>query len=226
MKKVILLILMIGCILPFNVLALEDDINIENDIIIYIFYGEKCPYSHQEKEFLAENVIGIYENIDIKMYEQWYEKKNTLLGESVRESFDLEGDYVPLTIIGTEYILGYSEEIGEEIIELIESQSTSDSYYDIVASKIDEIEFNEKTTKTINSKGVIVNYYTNYFTLILSIIALILIVALGAYILINHQVVFPIIKNKIDVCRRGFINFKDKVMHHEIMIKLQKKFKK
>lgn len=211
MRKIIFIIIAIFFLIPTNLLAY----NYQNDITIYMFYGAKCPISLQIKEFLAENVVGVYDNVDIKIYEEWLETKNYDLSVSVREAFDLntEEKEVPLVIIGGQYIVGFSDGIGENIIEYLEDELYNYNYIDVVERIISEINFNTKTTQTINSKGVIVNYYTNYTALIIWIIILILVVSFGVYFLMNNEKIMPKITVRINIFRKKIIMFKDKLIH-------------
>ena len=126
--KSLLVILFCLFLLPFNVNAKE---NVE----IHIFYSETCSFCKQEINFL-DDIINKYDNITISKYEVTKNEENVKLFNQVRIAFDLEKSNVPLTVIGTNYYIGFNDSISYKIENAI-------NYYSqrIHQNLVDDIKF-------------------------------------------------------------------------------------
>ncbi len=109
MKKIFIgLFLFITWLIPANALA--------NTTNIYFFWGQGCPHCAKEKTFLAKYID---ENHQVKLYdyEVYYNQNNQeslqALGKSL--GFSIQG--VPVTIIGDQPLVGFSETITPAEIE-------------------------------------------------------------------------------------------------------------
>lgn len=123
----------------------------EEDIDLYLFYGDGCPHCAHEKEFLGE-IKDDYPNLNVHLYEVWYNDENqTLMGE-VKAAFDIDQNGVPLTVIGTDYYIGYNDDTGKKIEEKIKN---FDQEENVVQNIIDDptyylnkkVENNKKETE-------------------------------------------------------------------------------
>lgn len=114
MKKFLLLVLLL--ILPFTVSAKE--VNID------VFYGETCPYCHNELNYLDTLKRQLGDNINIKKYEVWNNKDNSKLMLDVQKRLNDDASGVPYTVIGDKTFVGYSEDIGREIHKEVISNLT------------------------------------------------------------------------------------------------------
>lgn len=126
MKKILVLIISLFFFIPISVMALNKDYedvtaNIvnekieENKINIYLFYSYTCPHCHDEIEYLKE-LEKKYENkINIYKYEVLKNKDNAVLMKTTKNLFDVSSTGVPFTVIGKEYILGFSETTKDQI---------------------------------------------------------------------------------------------------------------
>lgn len=136
-KKIILIFILLSLFIP--------NIKAEKNITLYLFYGDGCPHCAAEEEYL-EQVKKQYPNLQIELYEVWYDEDNQTLLQNVRESFGISNSYVPLTIVGNKTLVGYSDETGSSKIDKILEQAYNDSNYEDYVSQI--IEKKESITIT------------------------------------------------------------------------------
>lgn len=132
MKKILVLIISLFFFIPISVMALNKDYedvtaNIvnekieENKINIYLFYSYTCPHCHDEIEYFKE-LEKKYENkINIYKYEVLKNKDNTVLMKTTKNLFDVSSTGVPFTVIGKEYILGFSETTKDQIEYILDN---------------------------------------------------------------------------------------------------------
>jgi len=132
-----LLILFILLIIPTSVFALSSDYKdvtssivneeiVEDKLTIYIFEGKSCPHCKEELEWLNE-LKESNNNILVKEYEVWYNKKNAELLKKVGSFFNTEIKGVPFTIIGDSYYVGYSSLIKDDMNSKIEHYLSNES---------------------------------------------------------------------------------------------------
>ena len=126
MKKILVLIISLFFFIPISVMALNKDYedvtaNIvnekieENKINIYLFFSYTCTHCHDEIEYFKE-LEKKYENkINIYKYEVLKNKDNAVLMKTTKNLFDVSSTGVPFTVIGKEYILGFSETTKDQI---------------------------------------------------------------------------------------------------------------
>ena len=120
MKKFLFIIIVLFAFIPF-VCAKEVTIN--------LFYSSTCPHCKAEKEFLAT-----LDNVKVRKFEVSAYKYFTL---DVMKNLNIKESSVPITIIGSDYIVGYSDEIQDDILDMIDSYKNED-YCDIVDVTMDE----------------------------------------------------------------------------------------
>lgn len=90
-------------------------INAQEEVDIYLFWGDGCPHCAHEKEFLNE-LEKEDENLNVHLYEVWNDEDNAELMEQVKTSFGIEAtSSVPFTVIGNQVFSGYSDSIGSQI---------------------------------------------------------------------------------------------------------------
>ena len=113
----------------------------KKDVTINLFYSSSCPHCKHEKEFLST-----LDNIEVNKYEV-SEYSDLLL--KVRNELGIKESVVPITVIGSDYVIGFSDEIETEILSMIDSYSKKE-YCDIV----DLIIENKDTSKCMSiNKG-------------------------------------------------------------------------
>jgi len=106
MKKIIFMFVIFISFIPF--ISAED-------VDIYLFYSETCPHCAREKEYLET-----LDNINVKKYEVSQYSK---LYDKVVKRLDIDTQSVPLTIIGSDYTIGFSEDTKNELKNMIDSYS-------------------------------------------------------------------------------------------------------
>lgn len=108
-KKILILFLALFIFIPF--------VNAK-EVTIYLFHSETCPHCKKEREFLST-----LEDVNIEEYEiGTYSKLLT----KVRNNLNIDSSGVPLTIIGSDYKVGFSDDIKEEILDMIDAYSDTD----------------------------------------------------------------------------------------------------
>lgn len=96
-KKIVLLLLLL---LPTLVSAKE--------VNLYLFHGDGCPHCAKEREYLKE-IEKEYDDVNIHLYEVWYDTDNQELMAKVKKELNSSTNYVPLTIIGDKYTVGFND---------------------------------------------------------------------------------------------------------------------
>ena len=97
----------------------QDDTSFnENKIIIYFFRGEGCPHCKNEERFFE--VIKLrYPQLEINSYEVWYNEANREFLKKMTTAAGIKLTGVPVTFIDKKVFVGFSENIGQEINEII-----------------------------------------------------------------------------------------------------------
>lgn len=156
MKKIWVLILSILFIIPLNVFALNKDYedvtaNIvrekieENKVNIYLFYSYTCPHCHDEIDYFKILEDKYKDKINIYKYEVVKNKDNLAMMNASKNLFDVTSTGVPFTVIGKEYILGFSESTKDEFTYIIDNYLNENK----------ENNINDKVEKTIPLLGKI-----------------------------------------------------------------------
>lgn len=87
--------------------------NVDAEVVIYWFWGDGCPYCASQKPFMKE--IAGRDGVEVVALEVYYDKDNRERYQEFAEAYDINREAVPLTFIGTEYWIGYSDEIKSEM---------------------------------------------------------------------------------------------------------------
>lgn len=99
----------------------------EDKVTLHLFYSNSCGHCKKEKEWLEEYTK---ENpfIEVKQYEM--DSQPALL-KNVRKALSIHNSYVPLTVIGSDYFIGYNNDIQKQIKDAIDAYK-GEEYCDIV----------------------------------------------------------------------------------------------
>ena len=130
MKKITIILLLLLCIIPFNIKALSEDyedkisdiVNVEVEeekINLYLFRGEGCPHCRDEEKWLKQIKEEYKEYLNIYDFEVWYSKENQEKYFEVAERLEINTNSVPFTIIGEKAFVGYSSSISSNIEKTI-----------------------------------------------------------------------------------------------------------
>ncbi len=146
--KIMILIFIMSIILSISTEAKEK-------VKLYLFHGDGCPHCAEEIKFL-EKISQKYDNLEIVKYEVWYDENNQKLLEKVKKKMNIKGNGVPITIIGSTSISGYTESYNNKIERAIHYYLEDNHYQDIVKkirngtykAKIVEDSFSKEDQKT------------------------------------------------------------------------------
>ncbi len=129
MKKILIFLATLILFLPLGVNASTDKV-----IDIHLFYSSTCPHCKNEKAYLNE-LSTKDENIKIHLYEIDTDKEASDLLNKVQKLIDGESNYVPYTVIGNKYRVGFNNSTKLEIDNIIKAYRNSE-YVDIVSGII------------------------------------------------------------------------------------------
>ena len=130
MKKFLILLISIFLFLPMVVNAEEKVID------IHLFFSSTCPHCKEEKKFLND-LAKKDSSIEIHLYQINGEenKENSELLDKVQKLIDGETPYIPYTVIGSKYRVGFNSSTKVEIESIIKSYK-EEGYVDIVGGII------------------------------------------------------------------------------------------
>ena len=129
-KKIFILGILLFMIFTLPVRAKEND-----EITLYLFYGDGCPHCREEEIFLKQ-MEKKYDQLQIKMYEVWYNEENAELLKEVQQVFEIKRNGVPTTIIGKNVMTGFGTGTGSKIKRAIEYYQ-EEEYVDVVKQIIE-----------------------------------------------------------------------------------------
>ena len=91
------------------------------NVDVYLFHSNSCPHCAEEREYLEEvkDELGI----NIHYYEV-FEKAS--ITEEVRKKLKIDNSYVPLTIIGSDYVIGFADNTKDEIEDMVNAYRNTD----------------------------------------------------------------------------------------------------
>ena len=98
------------------------NVNAKEKVTLYLFHGDGCPHCAEEEKFL-EDLKKDNPELEIVMYEVWYDSDNANFLQEVSSNLDINTKGVPVTIIGDNYFVGYEAATGQKIRRAVE-------YYD------------------------------------------------------------------------------------------------
>jgi glutaredoxin len=93
--------------------------NKRKDVDIFLFWGEGCPHCKEEKAFLNK-LRQTYPSIKIHDFEVWYNEENAKKLESFAKAYGIKATGVPVTFIGENSFIGFSENTMKELQETIQ----------------------------------------------------------------------------------------------------------
>ena len=136
-KRFLLLLLLLVCMVPINVLAVSKDyednvasiVGYKPDtkkVTLYLFFGQECPHCEEERVWLKKIEKDYKRYLDVKYYEVWHDDANRRNMETIKEKMGVDRSGVPLTIIGDKYYVGFSTTIGSVIENQIKEYAELD----------------------------------------------------------------------------------------------------
>lgn len=128
MKKFLIFLVALCLLLPLGVKAEEKVID------IHLFYSLSCPHCKEEREYL-EDLEKKDSTIKVHYYEVTQNEENSNLLDKIQKLIDGETPYVPYTVIGSKYRVGFNNSTKLELDNVIKSYRDSE-YVDIVSGII------------------------------------------------------------------------------------------
>lgn len=147
MKKIIIALLALFLLFPTIVNAKEKTID------IYLFYSNDCPHCEKEMAYLND-LEKDNDDIKINLYEVKYNKDNNSLLSKVQKLIDGETPYIPYTVIGSKYRVGFSNSTKMEIEKLIDGYRNG-KYIDVVGGIIDGSITDANIDSVLNKEEII-----------------------------------------------------------------------
>lgn len=88
-------------------------------VTVYFFWGDGCPHCAEEHPYLEEKVAEYEGKLQVKDYELWYHEENGVLLGKFGEAYGFEPDGIPVTFVGNQYLIGFSDEKRPLLEEMI-----------------------------------------------------------------------------------------------------------
>lgn len=98
---------------------------------LYLFHSSSCDHCKEEIKWL-NSIEEDYSYLKVHYYEA---AENSELYEKVKKAMGIESNYVPLTIIGNDYFIGYDSPKGRKFIRTINEYSQT-GFCDVVGTVI------------------------------------------------------------------------------------------
>ena len=117
-----------------NMEELDKTLNNSHEVNLYLFYSPSCGHCHNELTWL-DSIKDKYPSLHIYKYDVF---DNTDLYDYVNKEMNINTDYVPLTIIGSNYKIGFSDSTKESLTTIIEEYSKTgyeDKITEIIKNK-------------------------------------------------------------------------------------------
>lgn len=124
------------------------------DVNLYLFHSSTCPHCKEERAYLKK-LKKKYDYLKVKEYEV---HDSALVTEKVRDGLGIKESYVPITVIGSDYIIGFSSVTKDDIESLIKEYNDTD-YCDVVNYIIKDKDYKKcmDKNKSIASKSTVKN---------------------------------------------------------------------
>ncbi len=145
LRKILLVLILMLVVVPFNVKADEKVIN------IYLFYGDGCPHCAAEEEFLDE-YLKDNDNVKLYKYEVWYDKTNQEYLQKVQKKLNNKQSGVPYTVIGDKVLLGYMDGVTDVTIKNYVNEYLENNHYVDYVGKITNVSDIKDDSDKIDTK--------------------------------------------------------------------------
>ncbi len=118
--------LFLGLILPSSVLAQNDSQPPEQEVVMYVFWGEGCPRCAAQKPFL-DQLARKYPQLRIEDFEVYRNQNNQRLFSRIAEAYGTTPLGVPMIFVGQDFVVGFGSEetSGKQIEDLVRNCLTN-----------------------------------------------------------------------------------------------------
>ena len=118
-KKILIVIALILFLIPVNTHAISNVysdkvakiVNVKeesNKINLYLFHGDGCPHCAEERKWLEGIKKEFKDKLNVYYFEVWYNSDNAKLMDKVKAELNINNPYIPLTVIGGKYYVGFN----------------------------------------------------------------------------------------------------------------------
>lgn len=123
----------------FLLLLIPSFTSAKEEVNVYLFHSETCMHCQAEIKFL-DSIKEEY-NLNLHYYETYFNADNKELMNKVKDKMNIKSQYVPFTIIGNVYYIGFSDTIETAILKSIKNYNNKDVVDKIINNKdISDIE--------------------------------------------------------------------------------------
>ncbi len=129
-KKISFLFLLISILLLLSTSPVFAQANEAVGLNIYFFWGDGCPHCAEEEPFL-ETLEEKYPSVTVVDYEVWYNEENQKILSEFGKTLDFDPSGVPVTIIGDQVWIGFSEEYKAEMENTIQNLLQNPDGFDV-----------------------------------------------------------------------------------------------
>lgn len=151
MKKLLYLILFIFIFIPTVIFGKENNLN------IYLFYGDGCPHCAELEEYLNDYLKD--KNITLHKYEVWYNEENQKNYTEVHKILKDKSNGIPYLIIGNNTVVGFDKKLTPSKINSYVIYYQNKNYNDEVGIYLNVVNENKKinSNKIENNKELILS---------------------------------------------------------------------
>ena len=159
MKKILFSALMaVFLLLPFTARA-------EEKVKVYIFRGEGCPHCEEALEFFNSLESDVTSRFELIQYEVWNDENNKALMEEVASKLGDTVSGVPYIVIGDQSFKGFTDEIGEKMVNTINEYYENNTF-------IDALDGINVENKKDNSDAIVVGVFVTFIFVCAALIIL------------------------------------------------------
>ncbi len=121
----ILIVVILSLFSPLGMPKNAEAVDESENIVIHYFYKEDCPFCSKQSEFIEENLVGEYPNLEIRKHDVAEEGSKELINELAENHNIKDLHYVtPTTILDGKIIYGFNDDRAKRIIDIIENKET------------------------------------------------------------------------------------------------------
>lgn len=91
------------------------------NVDVYLFHSNTCPHCAKEREYLE----SIKDDMGINIHYYEVSEFPTVI-DKVRDKLEINNSYVPLTIVGSDYLIGFGDNTKDEVNDLINAYRNTD----------------------------------------------------------------------------------------------------
>ena len=122
----------------------KPEITDHEKVTIYLFRGEGCGHCQNAISYFLSLGDEYKDYIEVKAYEVWKNQNNSALAADVAKEVGTEyTGGVPLIVVGEQYLGGFGQDSGEELVKIALQYYEDEDYKDVVKEKLKEKDYDE-----------------------------------------------------------------------------------